>query len=335
MEEFSQEDDMTQQENRDRWAEIRAQVNRPLFAAAVALFVILAITAGYGLHQRALVQDLTAQSAATSQSMAQLQNQVNSLHAQIQGMTQASQAQTQAQSQAQSAEPADETAPEAPVQAAAMTPPVVAPATKTEARHAGPRRRALKHNAAADKRYEQLQSQLTEQQKELQDTQQQVEKYRSDLQGNIDSTRTELTGAIAKNHDELVLLEKKGERSYYEFELTKSKQFERVGPLSLSLRKADTKHKSYDLAMLVDDNQLSKKKINLYEPVTIHTDNASQPVQIIVNHIDKNLVHGYVSAPKYRPSELTPANAAAAATPTTNISSSTQEPAANSKSQQQ
>jgi DNA repair exonuclease SbcCD ATPase subunit len=307
MEENSQEhqNDMTQQANRDRWAEIRAQVNRPLVAAFVTLLAVLALTAEYGMHQRAMVRDLNAQSATTAQTVAQLQSQVNALNAQIQGMTQATQAQTAAQ--AQPATTTDETAPDVPSNAAVatVTPAPAAPAAKpAPAKH-----HAAKRTTAADKRYAEMQAQLTEQQKELQDTQAQVEKYHTDLEGNISSTRDELSGAIAKNHDELVTLEKKGERNYYEFELTKSKQFERVGPLSLSLRKADSKHKSYDLSMIVDDNELNKKKVNLYEPVTIHTDNDVQPVQIVVNRIGKDLVHGYVSAPKYRPAELTPASA--------------------------
>jgi hypothetical protein len=56
--------------------------------------------------------------------------------------------------------------------------------------------------------------------------------------------------------------------------------------------------------MIVDDNHLGKKKVNLYEPIWIHTENDSQPVQVVVNRIEKNLVHGYVSAPKYRASEF-------------------------------
>ncbi len=56
--------------------------------------------------------------------------------------------------------------------------------------------------------------------------------------------------------------------------------------------------------MIVDDNQLTKKRVNLYEPIWIHTENESQPVQVVVNRVEKNLVHGYVSAPKYKPSEL-------------------------------
>jgi hypothetical protein len=307
MEEHSQENEITQQENRDRWADIRAQVNRPLAAVLLALLVILGGTAAYGLHQRAVVQDMTAQSAVTAQNMAQLQSQVNALSTQLQNISQASQAQPAASAQPAAAS-VDDAAPAAiSTSPAAPTAPAAKPAP---AKHHPAKR------AATDKRYAQMQAQLAEQQQELKDTRQQVEKYRTDMEGNISSTRDELSGAIAKNHDELVLLEKKGERSYYEFELTKSKQFERVGPLSLSLRKADTKHKCYDLSMLVDDTELSKKKVNLYEPVTIHTENGAQPVQIVVNRIDKNVVHGYVSGPKYRVTELTPASASAS-TPAT------------------
>jgi hypothetical protein len=75
----------------------------------------------------------------------------------------------------------------------------------------------------------------------------------------------------------------------------------------------DTKHKSYDVELIVDDNQLSKKKVNLYEPIWIHTENESQPVQIVVNRIDKNEVHGYVSAPRYKASELAASSTGTAA----------------------
>jgi hypothetical protein len=66
--------------------------------------------------------------------------------------------------------------------------------------------------------------------------------------------------------------------------------------------------------MVVDDNELQKKKVNLYEPIWIHTENESQPVQIVVNKVDKNGVHGYISAPKYKPSELA-ASGSASVTP--------------------
>jgi len=115
-----------------------------------------------------------------------------------------------------------------------------------------------------------------------------------------------LNGSIARTHEELVALQRRGERDYAEFSLAKSKKFQRSGPLMLSLRKADTKHKSFDLAMIVDDNELNKKKVNLYEPIWIHRVGDPQPVQVVINRIDRDRVQGYVSAPKYRNSELTP-----------------------------
>jgi hypothetical protein len=177
-------------------------------------------------------------------------------------------------------------------------------ASQPEKKSAATAHSTAKRGVPVDKRYKQLQTQLEEQQKQLKETQELVAKNRTDLEGNLNSTRDELNGSIAKTHEELVALAKRGERSYFEFDLTKSKQFQRVGPVTLSLRKADTKHKSYELQMIVDDNTLTKKNVNLYEPIWIHTENESQPVQIVVNRVEKNLVHGYVSAPKYKPSEL-------------------------------
>ena len=131
----------------------------------------------------------------------------------------------------------------------------------------------------------------------------------ADLEGKVDSTRDELNGSIARTHDELVALEQQGERNYFEFDLLKAKRFQRLGPVYISLRKADAKHKTYDLAMIVDDNQLSKKHVNLYEPIWIDGGD-SQQSQVVVNKIDKDHVHGYVSAPKYSQSaSLAPASA--------------------------
>jgi len=176
----------------------------------------------------------------------------------------------------------------------------------------------------ADKRYKQLQAQLENQEKQLKETQDQVAKNRTDLETNLNSTKDELSGSIAKTHDELVVLEKRGERSYFEFDLRKSRQFQRFGPITLSLRRTDAKHMNYDLMMVVDDKQLSKKKVNLYEPIWIHTESVGQPVQIVVNKIGKNSVQGYISAPKYKESELAAASAGA---PTlTPVSATTPDP---------
>jgi Tfp pilus assembly protein PilX len=153
-------------------------------------------------------------------------------------------------------------------------------------------------------RLRRLQTAVSTQEKKLQATQAAVTKTRSDLEGNLNSTRDELNGSIARTHEELVVLQKRGERNYYEFDAAKSKQFQRTGPLSISVRKTDVKHGYVDLMLLVNDREISKKNVNLYEPVWIYETRDAQPVQVVVNRIDKNWAHGYISAPKYSPTDL-------------------------------
>jgi hypothetical protein len=157
-----------------------------------------------------------------------------------------------------------------------------------------------------------LQSAVDDQQMRLQATQAEIARARSDLEGNLNSTRNELNGSIARTHEELVALEKRGERNYFEFDAAKSKQFVHAGPLSLTLSKTDTKHANVDLMLLVNDREISKKGVNLYEPVWIYETQDSQPVQVVINKIEKNWVHGYVSAPKYSRAELGTNSASAA-----------------------
>lgn len=306
--------------------------NRWLVVALIAALGAAGVAMAYGVHERNQMRQLTTQAAAANNAMSQLQTQVNTLTARLNEMTAAQAAATSptptAEAPAPSAPAVPEEKAEVPAEAAPTAAP--APAAAPARKHVPSKHITAKRYAPVDKRYAQLQAQLDAQQKQLKETQEEVAKNRADLEGSITSTRDELSGAIAKTHEELVALEKRGERSYFEFDLSKSKQFQRVGPMTLSLRKTDTKHKSYDLAMIVDDNELSKKKVNLYEPIWIHTESGGQPVQIVVNRIDKNLVHGYVSAPKYKQSELAAVSSSSStsAPPTTSASSGQSQPAA-------
>jgi len=189
------------------------------------------------------------------------------------------------------------------------------PSPTPEKRNATAKRRMTARRAADDPRWKQMQAQLSDQQKELVSTREEVEKARNDLQGNLNSTRDELNGSIARTHDELVALEKRGEKNYVEFQLDKTKNFQRVGPISLSLRKVDFKKKHYDLNMMVDDFQLQKKNVNLFEPVWITLSDRPQPVELVVNEIHKDEIKGYISEPKYKKSELVSTAATAPAAP--------------------
>ena len=166
-----------------------------------------------------------------------------------------------------------------------------------------------------DSRYKKLQDQLDAQGKAIQDTQNAL----AGTQNDLVNTRTTLTGSIAHTHDELVLLEKKGERNYAEFDINKSKEFQHKGPMGIRLKKANVKHQYADLELIVDDRNLSQKHINLYQPAMFYTPDSPQPVEIVINGISKDHIHGYVSAPKYGKTDLASMQAAndAASTPAT------------------
>jgi outer membrane murein-binding lipoprotein Lpp len=247
--------------------------------AVLALFVVGGISLAYVSRERRQLNDLNATNQALSTSVAQLKTEMQAM----------------ADKLSQPPPPPARIVPDSP-----STP---SSRPRTVAR------------ATVDPRFRQMQARLSDQEKQLSSTREDLNKTRDDLQGKLDSTRDELSGSLAstkdelnssigRTHDDVVALQKRGERNYYEFQLTKSKEFKRVGPLSLSLRKANTKRKSYDLALFVDDNQMQKKSINLFEPIWINLDDRPQPVQLVVNQISKDQIQGYISEPKYKKSEL-------------------------------
>jgi hypothetical protein len=261
----------------------------------VTLILVAGLAIVYAHSQKSEINAMAARDKSLNASVAQLQNQLQSATAKLNDMA--------AQQQAAAVEAAQERA-----QAAAEAQAKAQAAARRRSTHAyAHRRHAL---TASERRYNALQARVDAQQKELDAANQSIAKTRSDLQANLDSTAAGLNGSIAKNHSELVALEKRGQRSYFEFDLYRSKGFSRTGPISLSLRHADTKHDRYNMMMLVDDNRLEKKNVDLYEPVWISSSDAPQPVEIVVNKITKNHIHGYVSAPKYSNAELNSGNSA-------------------------
>ena len=80
--------------------------------------------------------------------------------------------------------------------------------------------------------------------------------------------------------------------------------YARASGASVRLRKANVKHQYSDLELMVDDRSLSQKHVNLYQPVMFYQADTEQPIQVVINDITKDHIHGYVSAPSYRKSEL-------------------------------
>ena len=191
--------------------------------------VLGCVLGGYAIHEHRAAQDLAAQNAQQATTLTATQHQIGDFTAKVNELA--------SRPEAQPAPPAPR-----PAQAA------------NGSRPAAARRRA------DDPRFKKLQAQLDEQGKAIDDTRNGL----ASTQGDLDNTRTELTGSIAHTHDELVLLEKKGERNYAEFDISKSKEFKHAGIVEMRLKKTNNKHQFADLDLMVNDRNLSQKHINLF-----------------------------------------------------------------------
>jgi DNA anti-recombination protein RmuC len=113
------------------------------------------------------------------------------------------------------------------------------------------------------------------------------------------------SGLIARNHDELELLKHKGDRTYYEFTLSKGEK-KPVGTISLELKKTDSKKSKFTVVVYADDRKYEKKDRNVDEPLQFYSGKEPALYEIVVNSINsKNQVTGYLSTPKGAPAPPT------------------------------
>jgi ABC-type transporter Mla subunit MlaD len=128
-------------------------------------------------------------------------------------------------------------------------------------------------------------------------TQQQLEKTVANLTSTIGDMGVQ-SDRIATNGKELAALRQLGERNYYEFKVAKTKSPEKVGDVQIKLTSADPKKNKYTITLIADDKTVEKKDKSINEPVQFYLSRASQPYELVVNQINKDMIVGYVSAPK-------------------------------------
>jgi len=241
---------------------------------------------GYSIHERNLARQLAGQNDQASATLKETRSQIDALNTKLDSLV------------------------------AARQPAVAPQATPVVQSH------AIARHSKPDPRWRKLQNQLTAQGKAIEENRTNLDSTRQELS----SARTELQGSIARTHDDLVVLQRKGERNYYEFDIDKSKQFSHTGPVGISLRKANIKHQYADLELMLDDLKMSKKHLNLYEPAMFYPGDEERPLELVIQRISKDHIHGYISAPKYRNSELTAASSDSAAAPATTAQDTTGAP---------
>ena len=127
---------------------------------------------------------------------------------------------------------------------------------------------------------------------------------RSELEktiANLKATQGDLgvqSGLIATNAKELAALRQLGERSYVEFKLAKTKAPQKVGDVAVLLKKTDPKRNRYTIDVVADDKTVEKRDKTINEPIQFLVSKASQPYELVVNEVRKDMIVGYVAAPK-------------------------------------
>ncbi len=107
-----------------------------------------------------------------------------------------------------------------------------------------------------------------------------------------------MSGLIATNAQEVAALRELGDRNYYEFQLGKSHEPQKVGEISVRLKKTDVKRNKYTMDVFADDKRIEKKDKTTNEPVQFYVAGARQPYEIVVYEVQKGQIVGYLSTPK-------------------------------------
>src|SRR6185503_5100026 len=184
--------------------------------------------------------------------------------------------------------------------------------------------------AEALKRAEQIQAQIEAEQKrqqqqvasQLSEVKQSADTKIAEVSGDVTSVKSQLgmtqaelqktiadlkqvtgdlgvqSGYIATNGKELAVLKRLGERNYIEFNRAKAKRPQRVGDISILLKKTDPKRNKYTIEVLADDKITEKKDRTINEPVQFYVAKARQPYEIVVNQVKKDQIVGYLATPK-------------------------------------
>ncbi len=106
------------------------------------------------------------------------------------------------------------------------------------------------------------------------------------------------SGLIATNSKELSALKTLGERNYVEFNLTKTKQPQKIADILIQLKKTDQKRNRYTIDIVADDKRVEKKDKTVNEPLQFYVGKYRQPCELVVNEVKSDRIIGYLAQPK-------------------------------------
>lgn len=119
--------------------------------------------------------------------------------------------------------------------------------------------------------------------------------------------RSELGTLIARNHDEIDVLRRQGERDYIEFTITGKNQAQKVGNTTIELKGVNEKKNRSNIVYTVEDKKYEAKNANINAPIFFYQSGTHLPEEIVINKVGKNTISGYLSVPKANSQPVTAA----------------------------
>lgn len=128
-----------------------------------------------------------------------------------------------------------------------------------------------------------------------------VSKVSSDLDktnSDLNMARSELGTLIARNHDEIDVLRRQGERDYIEFTINGRNQPQKVGNVTVELKGVNEKRNRSNIVYTVEDKRFEAKNTNVNTPIFFFLSGTRTPQELVINKVGRNTISGYLSIPK-------------------------------------
>lgn len=117
------------------------------------------------------------------------------------------------------------------------------------------------------------------------------------LTSDLGMARSHLGTLIATNHQDIVALQKLGQRDYYEFTLDQN-QRKTVAGVALTLKHSSTRHHTYNVDMFYNDIKVTRKSLAIDQPIFFAPQYTHQFYELVVYQVKPKQVVGYISTPK-------------------------------------
>jgi len=132
-----------------------------------------------------------------------------------------------------------------------------------------------------------------------------------DTKNAMKMERSELGTLIARNHDEVAVLRRMGERDYIEFTVQGRNKPQEIGNhITVELRSVNPKKNQFTVILVVNDVRTENKNRLSNQPIVFYPQGTHQADEFVVNTVGNDKISGYISIPKSPVSTTTAASVA-------------------------